>query len=109
MVGTWSEWLLFPDPSNGGLLTAPIGPGCYDLRLGNEKVLCGYGKNVAFRMTSLLPIPWGQGTRKNAEKREYVLMNLGLIKYRTVACKDVRAAKKLENELRHQGVYRFKT
>ena len=109
MMGTWSSWFPFPDPAKAGILFAPIGPGCYDLRHGTDKVLCGSGKNVAFRMTSLLPKPWGQGTRNNAEKREYVLRNLGQIEYRTAPCKDDRAAKKLEIELRQEGSYRFKT
>lgn len=33
MFDEWSEWRRFPDPATGGFLTAPIGPGVYDLRL----------------------------------------------------------------------------
>jgi hypothetical protein len=25
----WSEWRPFPDPRQGGMLTAPFGAGCY--------------------------------------------------------------------------------
>ena len=107
VIGTWSDWRPFPDPTKGEILIAPFGPGCYDLREGNERVLCGSGKNVALRMTSLLPKPLGQGTRNNAEKREYVLKHLSHIEYRTVSCKDSDEAKKLEAELRRKGGYGF--
>jgi 6-pyruvoyltetrahydropterin/6-carboxytetrahydropterin synthase len=109
VTGTWSDWRRFPDPKMGESLIAPIGPGCYDLRQGNEKVLCGSSKNVAFRMTNLLPKPLGQGTRNNAKKREYVLKHLGQIEYRTVSCKNPNAAKRLEDELRRSGSYLFPT
>ena len=58
-------------------------------------------------MTNLLPPPLGQGTRKNAEKREYVVKHLDHIEYRTVSCKNPDEAKKLEAELRRTGGYRF--
>jgi 6-pyruvoyl-tetrahydropterin synthase len=107
LIGTWSDWRPFPDPKKGGILIAPFGSGCYDLRQGNENVLCGSSKNVALEMTSLLPKPSEQGTRKNADKREYVLKHLDHIEYRTVPCKSLYEAKKLEVELRRKGGYRF--
>ena len=90
-------------------MTAPFGAGCYELRLGDKKVLYGRSKNVAFRMTSLLPRPLGQGTRNNDPKREYVERHLGQIEYRTIACQDPGEAKAVEAELRLQGDYDFGT
>lgn len=83
----WSEWKPFPDPRNGEYLFAPYGYGVYQLRniKTSEFVLFGCGNNLAFRMSSLLPKPLGQGTRKNEEKRIYVLNHLSHIEYRTVA------------------------
>lgn len=71
-LGMWSEWLPFPDPRTGEILHAPIGPGCYELRLANsrQKILFGKGKSVAYRMSSLLPAPLGSGTRRNDGKRD---------------------------------------
>jgi hypothetical protein len=83
----WGEWKPFPDPRNGEYLFAPFGYGVYQLRNieTNEFVLFGSSNNLAFRMSSLLPKPLGQGTRKKEEKRIYILNNLSYIEYRTVA------------------------
>jgi len=110
-LGTWSEWMPFPDPRTGGILHAPFGPGCYDLRLANsgQKVLCGKGNNVAYRMTSLLPAPLGCGTRKNKDKRDFVLEHLSSIEYRTIALAPSKEAKEVEDELRASGGYLFPT
>ena len=106
----FSNWRLFPDPRKGEYLWAPFGPGCYDLRERDtgRLVLFGSGGNVCERMASLLPAPFGTGTRKNAAKREYVLRNLGRIEYRTLACADRKAAKQAEVAL-SAGDYLFKT
>ena len=84
----WSDWEPFPNPTAGGYLIAPFGPGVYELknRKIDKMVLFGMGKNVAYRMSSLLPAPLGCGIRNNQEKREYVLVNLTDILYRTKAC-----------------------
>lgn len=110
-LGTWSEWMPFPDPRTGGILHAPFGPGCYDLRLadGEQKVLYGKGDNVAYRMSSLLPAPLGTGTRKNAKKRQFVLEYLRSIEYRTIAFATSEEAEQCERELRANGGYRFPT
>src|SRR5262249_30626885 len=49
----WTNWRPFPDPAKGGLIVAPIGPGCYELRLGGSGrlVLFGSAGCVAYRMT----------------------------------------------------------
>ena len=81
---TWTAWTRFPDPRLRGILTAPFGPGVYQLRRADtgELVLVGRGKNTAFRMTSLLPAPLGQGRRDNSAKRAYVQTWLSKIEYR---------------------------
>ena len=111
-MANWSVWRSFPDPRRLGVLTAPFGAGCYELRLCDtrEKLLYGTGGHVALRMTSLLPAPFGRGTRRNSEKREYVLKELHRIEYRTSACADVADAKNLERKLKVQrDHYQFRT
>jgi hypothetical protein len=91
---------------------APIGPGCYELRRSDvpEKALFGRSKNVAYRMTSLLPPPWGAGRRSNSKKRDYVLRYLDRIEYRTLACTGEEEATLREDELRlERHSYRFRT
>ena len=100
MKGQWSAWRPFPDPGNGGLLTAPFGPGCYELRhQDGNLILFGMGGHVAARMTSLLPPPHGAGTRNNRDKRSYVHKRLATIEYRTIACANRQEALSLEKEL----------
>ena len=108
---SWSRWRNFPDPKSGGYLFAPFGPGVYELRNRNTKelVLFGSGKNVAYRMSSLLPHPYGCGTRNNTSKREYVDKNLDDIDYRTKAFLDQEEAKREERSLRINKVYMFST
>jgi hypothetical protein len=100
----WSEWRLFPDPRQKGILIAPFGPGCYQLRDGKHFVLYGRGAHVAQRMTSLLPRPLGCGTRNNEGKRKYVFEHLGTIEYRTLACASIEDARQKENQLRFQSL-----
>lgn len=99
MLQEWSEWRLFPDPRQQGILVAPFGPGCYELRNGEQLVLYGRSNHVAHRMTSLLPKEWGCGTRNNHQKREYVFTHLGRIEYRTLACVISAEAKDEERRL----------
>lgn len=91
-MNEWSEWRPFPDPQKGGVLIAPFGPGCYNLRRGTQLILFGMGGHVASRMTSLLPSPWGTGTRNNLEKRKYLLEYLSEIEYQTLTCADRQSA-----------------
>ena len=94
----WTNWQSFPDPTKGDYLHAPFGPGVYQLRnnKANMYVYCGEGKNTAYRMSSLLPSPLGQGTRNNNELREYVIANLKHITYRTLHCSTKAEAKSME-------------
>jgi hypothetical protein len=106
----WSDWKSFPDPRKGGYLNAPFGSGVYQLR--NKKidkyVLFGTSKNIAYRMSSLLPAPFGAGTRKNKGKFNYVLNNIQDIEYRTISFIDDAEAKRFENYIKHKEEYLFK-
>jgi len=85
---TWSGWRPFPNPRKSQTLTAPIGPGLYELRRRStgELILIGIGRNVAERMTSLLPHSrGGKGTRNNSRKRRFVARHTKDIQYRTCA------------------------
>jgi hypothetical protein len=106
----WSEWGPFPDPRKGEILTAPFGAGCYELRHRDSRlVLFGTGGHVAYRMTSLLPKPYGTGHRSNAAKKAYVLEHLADIEYRTSASATVQEAKICERELKSSGRHIFRT
>ncbi len=107
----WSNWKSFPDPRKGDYLYAPYGHGVYQLRNRetNELILFGSGKNLANRLTSLLPSPLGQGTRNNGNKRKYVVDHLPSIEYRTLAFISELDMKTKENELRKQKNHLFNT
>jgi excinuclease UvrABC nuclease subunit len=106
----WSDWRPFPDPRKGGILTAPFGPGCYELRHRDGRlVLFGTAGHVASRMTSLLPAPFGAGHRDNARKRTFVLDHLEDIEYRTSASETSGQAKVCERELKSSNTYIFPT
>lgn len=109
----WSPWRPFPHPRTRGVLHAPLGPGVYDLRhiSTKEPVLFGIGGRCASRMTSLLPEPWGSGTRNNSKKRIYLACFLDDIEYRTMACDSREQAAAVEDEIkRDRGhEYRFAT
>ena len=110
MATEWSEWRPFPDPRKGGILTAPFGAGCYELRHRDGRlILFGHSKNAASRMASLLPLPLGAAGRNNAAKRDHVLKHLGDIEYRTVAFATVQEAENCERELKLNGGYIFPT
>jgi hypothetical protein len=106
----WSKWRPFPNPKLGEYLTAPFGPGVYELR--NNKtgqlVLFGQGKNVANRMTSLFPKPVGAGTRNNSDKSRYIQRNLSNIEYRTYPCAARAQAVEFERSLKtNKNAYKF--
>ncbi len=107
----WSDWQAFPDPRNGDLLIAPFGMGLYQLK--NDKteefILFGVGKNCAYRMSSLLPKPFGQGTRNNESKREYILEHLSLMSYRTISFINQDEMKKIEREIKALKIHKFNT
>ena len=61
-------------------------------------------------MSSLLPEPFGAGTRKNKDKRDYALEHLDDVEYRTIATASVDEAITIENELKkNKDKYIFST
>lgn len=111
----WSPWLPFPKRHLDDKLEFPDVtkfPGVYELRRRStgQLVLFGQAEVCARRMRSLVPAPWGTGTRNNSKKREYVLKHCSDIEYRTVACRSVEEAKARESELRQSAAdYEFGT
>ena len=92
------------------MLVAPFGPGCYELRIREQLLLLGCGRNVAERMSSLLPKPWGCGPQSNDRKRQVVFDNLGVVEYWTLACDSRGAAAAEEAKMRaRKAEYMFGT
>jgi hypothetical protein len=60
-------------------------------------------------MSSLLPKPFGQGTRNNETKRSFVLENLQDIKYRTLFFIDVEKMKCVEKEIKGLKIHKYNT
>ncbi len=98
----WSKWCPFPAKEMLYDIDAPIGPGVYEIRLANnsEPVYCGKSKTVSTRMQSLLPKPWGKGTRNNAGLRSFILENIEKIEYRTVSLSTDWEAQQLETMMK---------
>lgn len=107
----WSNWYKFPNPQKGEYLIAPFGFGVYQLRniKTGEYVLFGRSDNTACRMTSLLPEPYGAGTRKNINKRNYVWQNIDDIEYRTIPCKSREKSICVESQIKEAEKYIFNT
>lgn len=107
----WSEWMKFPDPRKGEYLYAPYGCGVYQLRNfeTGENILFGRGKHLAQRISSLLPSPYGSGTRKNSNKRLYVFEKLNKIEYRTISFTNENEAKAFERVLKQSKEHIFNT
>jgi len=107
----WSDWKSFPDPRIEGMLTAPYGNGLYQLKniKTDEFILFGIGKNCAYRMSSLLPKPFGQGTRNNESKRAYLINNISSIEYRTLSFTEESEMKIIEKEIKKLEIHKFNT
>lgn len=105
----WSSWAPFPDPRNMDYLNAPFGCGVYQLRIRGTSnyILFGHSNHVAYRMSSLLPKPWGQGTRTNALKRRFVWEHLDQLDYRTMPCHSEEEAKSIERQLKALKIHKF--
>lgn len=105
----WTEFSPFPSLKRQEYLYAPFGAGVYELKnvKTNELVYVGEGGHAAWRMTSLLPSPYGKGTRNNAKLRQYVFDNLSDMHYRTLACKDKATAKRIQDEMIDNNNYLF--
>lgn len=110
MATEWSDWLPFPDPRERGILIAPFGAGCYELRHRDGRlILFGTAGCVAYRMSSLLPKPFAAGHRSNTRKRAYVFEHLKDIEYRTSAFATNKEAKICEQALKSTNKYIFRT
>src|SRR5438477_7270460 len=109
MAKRWTKWKKFPDPEKMEMLTAPIGPGIYELRLKGspDRILVGIGRCCAYRMSSLLP--QGAGTRRNSDKRKLVGRDIRRLEYRTKACSSRMEAKSIEKVLLSKFRYEFPT
>lgn len=105
----WQEWKQFPDPRKKEYLFAPFGYGVYQLFNNKIKdyVLFGRGKNLAFRITTILPSPLGQGTRNSDEKKDFVLKHLKDIVYRTIPLANEQECKDFEKKLRALNIHIF--
>jgi hypothetical protein len=105
----WQEWKSFFDPRKKEYLFAPFGYGVYQLFNENTKeyVLFGRGKNLAYRITTMLPKPLGQGTRRNNEKKDYVLEQLEYIQYRTIPLDNEKECRDFEKKLKALKIHKF--
>ncbi len=105
----WTEWKSFPDPRQQEYLFTPFGYGVYQFynKMEKQYVLFGRGNNLAYRMTSLLPKPLGQGRRNNRNKRNYVLDNIKNIQYRTIPFATETEMKLFEKKLKNLGIHIF--
>jgi len=101
----WTSLEVIPRRTTAGHLGCPYRAGCYHLRRRDtgELVLFGQARNVARRMSSLLPYrAGGGGHRSNTRKRRYVKAHLEEIEYHTCACDNVKQARELESHLRRR-------
>ena len=110
-MNNWTKWIPFPKPEEIRQIEAPKSFGVYQLRntRTNEYVLFGIGGNLNERMKSLMPKPYGIGTRNNTEKRGYVLANHKDIKYRITSTQNREEAKRIEENLKAQNNHIFNT
>ncbi len=112
MEQDWSKWRKFPNPSKKEYLYSPFGYGVYQLRntKTGENVLFGKSKNLAVRMTSLLPVTsGGAGRRNNSSKREYIWDNIDDIEYRTIPFVNEDDANKIEKTLKASNDHIYNT
>jgi excinuclease UvrABC nuclease subunit len=108
-TSNWTKFSPFPSPLKHEYISAPFGAGVYELKnvQTNELVYVGEGSNVAYRMSSLLPEPYGKGTRNNKNLRKYIFENLEHIQYRTLSCIDKITAKRVQNDMIDNNNYLF--
>jgi hypothetical protein len=107
----WSEWRPFPHPHQQGILVSPFGFGVYQLRNINndEFIMFGRGDHLSYRMSSILPKPYGVGTRNNESKRVYVMENINDIEYRSISCISHEECVRIEKEIKNLNIHKFNT
>jgi hypothetical protein len=110
-MGTWTSWKRFPAPAELKHIEVSDGPGVYQLRniATRELILFGIGGSLQERMKSLMPQPFGSGTRKNSSKREYVLEHYSEIEYRIYETTTREEAARMERILKQEGAHIFNT
>jgi hypothetical protein len=108
-MSSWSPWRKFPNPGRCQILIAPIGAGCYELKITGRKkrLLFGQSGHVASRMTSL--VTGRAGGRKNQDKSRAVRRNLGRVKYRTKPCMNTKDAIEIERYMKKHFEYEYTT
>jgi hypothetical protein len=114
---TWSNWKPFPSPENcrnieviEGLALYD-GPGVYQIRnkKTGEYILFGIGIRLQERMQSLMPKPYGKGSRNNEYKRQYILDNYQDLQYRTFHTDTREEAADIERAIKQKNNHRFNT
>jgi hypothetical protein len=107
----WSTWLRMPKPESLKNIVAPKGPGVYQVqnRITGEKVLFGISGTLQKRMRSLMPAPFGSGTRNNSDKRDYVLENHQDLDYRFCRTATREKAAEIESTLKWVDDHIFNT
>ena len=107
----WSVWMKFPTPTEIRRINVLNLCGVYQLRnrRTDEFVLFGIAGRLRVRMKSLMPAPYGTGTRKNESKRKYVLENHHNLEFRVCYTPTKEKAREIENELKKMCRHIFNT
>jgi len=92
-------------------IAGPEEAGVYQVRdrRTGELILFGISGTVKKRLKSLMPAPYGSGTRKNGGKRAYVLAHYADLDYRTLATPTRADAADVERQLKDDRNHRFNT
>ena len=98
MVSQWTAWRPFPKPQRGEHLSAPVGPGVYELRCvkSGESIAFGHSPNVAMTLTQLRAGSFWERWfgRRSQPQRE--------IEYRTMSAATPRVAREHANVLENR-------
>lgn len=105
----WTNWIKFPSAQRIRDIRGPKGPGIYQIKniKTEELILFGIGELCQKRMQSLMPAPYGSGTRNASDKREYVLEHYEDLVYRFIATKTREEAADFERFIRSQNNHLF--
>jgi len=111
MIVAWTPWKTFPDPHSGCSLTAPAGPGVFEVRhiATGEQVAFAVSANVAGSLATLIQ-PQASGLRSIFARRRIVYRPADL-EYRfcaTASIKEARAEEDRLNGLRRAYLQRRK-
>jgi hypothetical protein len=105
----WTSWIKFPSPQYLREIKGPKGPGIYQVKnvKTDELILFGIGGHCQDRMQSLMPAPYGSGTRNASDKRDYIFENYENLVYRYFATKTREDAANIERGLKSQKNHMF--